>query len=234
VTVLLVSGTGTGVGKTVVTAAIAALGRHDGRSVAVVKPAQTGCCPGELGDLDEIERLSGVDGADLHELARYPDPLSPEAAARFSGLPAPSFDDVARLVHKLSGTHDLVLVEGAGGLLVRFAASGWTMADLGQVLRVPVLVVTAAGLGALNATALTLEVLTARGLRHGGLVIGSWPRMPDLATCCNLHDLPVIAGQPLAGVLPEGAAKRPDFLRLATQGLGPGLGGLFDAADFTG
>jgi dethiobiotin synthetase len=234
VTVLLVSGTGTGVGKTVVTAAVAALSRHRGESVAVVKPAQTGRCPGEPGDLQEIGRLSGLGDESLHEFARYPDPLSPEAAARFSGLPALSFDDVARLVHKLSGTHDLVLVEGAGGLLVRFSAEGWTMADLGQVLRVPVLVVTAAGLGALNATALTLEVLAARGLRLGGLVIGSWPRMPDLAACSNLHDLPVLAAEPLAGVLPEGAARRPDFLRLAAEGLGPGLGGRFDAAHFNG
>jgi dethiobiotin synthetase len=234
VTILLVSGTGTGVGKTVVTAAVAALARDRGESVAVVKPAQTGCCPGEPGDLDEIARLARLDSEQLHEMARYPDPLSPEAAARFSGLPGLGFDEVARSVHKLSSAYDLVLVEGSGGLLVRFSADGWTLADLGQVLRAPVLVVTAAGLGTLNATALTLEVLGAQGLRCAGVVIGSWPRMPDLAACCNLTDLPVLAGEPLSGVLPEGAASRPDFLRLAALGLGPRLGGEFDAADFGG
>ncbi len=233
-TVLLISGTGTGVGKTVVTAAIAALAADRGESVAVVKPAQTGCCPGEHGDLDEIARLSRLGPEHLHELARYPDPLSPEAAARFSGLPDLGFDEVARSIHKLSSDYDLVLVEGAGGLLVRFAADGWTLADLAHVLRAPVLVVTAAGLGTLNATALTLEVLAAHGLRHAGLVIGSWPRMPDLAACCNLTDLPVVVGEPLAGALPEGAAGRPDFRRLASLGLGPRFGGDFDAADFNG
>jgi dethiobiotin synthetase len=234
VTVLLVSGTGTGVGKTVVTAAIAALALDRGESVAVVKPAQTGCFPGERGDVDEVARLAKLDPEHLHELARYPDPLSPEAAARFSGLPGLGFDEVAHIVDKLSSGYDLVLVEGAGGLLVRFSAEGWTLADLGRLLRAPVVVVVAAGLGTLNATALTLEVLATQRVQHAGLVIGSWPRMPDLAACCNLTDLPVLAGEPLSGVLPEGAASQPDFLLLASEGLGPHFGGEFDAADFTG
>src|SRR5262249_56051914 len=94
VSVLIVTGTGTGVGKTVVTAAVAVLARERGAAVAVVKPAQTGVAGdggaggseagwAADGDLAEVRRLSGVD--DLHELARYPDPLSPEAAARVSG-----------------------------------------------------------------------------------------------------------------------------------------------------
>lgn len=233
-TVLLVSGTGTGVGKTVVTAAIAILARQRGESVAVAKPAQTGCRPGEAGDLAEIGRLSGLGTGSLHELARYPDPLSPEAAARRSGLPALRLEDVAQQVRELSQTHDLVLVEGTGGLLVRFSADGWTLADLGRSLAVSVVVVTAAGLGALNWTALTLEALAARGLRSSGLVIGCWPRLPDLAACSNLLDLPIVAGRPLAGVLPEGAARGTNFPALAVGGLGPELGGRFDAADFTG
>jgi dethiobiotin synthetase len=80
VSVLVVTGTGTGVGKTVVTAAVAALAAARGSRVAVVKPAQTGVDADEPGDLAEVRRLAGV--TDLHELARYPDPLSPAAAAR--------------------------------------------------------------------------------------------------------------------------------------------------------
>ncbi|MDI5976244.1 ATP-dependent dethiobiotin synthetase BioD, partial [Amycolatopsis magusensis] len=83
-TVLVISGTGTGVGKTVVTAAIAALAKADGRRVAVLKPAQTGVTDGEPGDLDEVRRLAGE--VTTRELRRYPDPLSPEAAARRSGI----------------------------------------------------------------------------------------------------------------------------------------------------
>ena len=81
--VLVVTGTGTGIGKTVVTAAIAALAHARGDRVAIVKPAQTGVHPGpgsDVPDAETIERLSGV--ADTHELARFPDPLSPEACRR--------------------------------------------------------------------------------------------------------------------------------------------------------
>jgi dethiobiotin synthetase len=198
--VYVVTGTGTGVGKTVVTAALAALARDRGLSVAVVKPAQTGLGPGstEESDLEVVRRLSGV--TDLHELARYPDPLSPEAAARTSGLPPLDLGFAAAYIREL--TADLVLVEGAGGLLVRYDQSGWTIADLAAALEAPVVVVTMAGLGTLNHTALTLEALTARGLTLAGLVIGSWPENPGLAELCNLTDLP-----PLGGRMPAGAGQ---------------------------
>lgn len=228
--ILLVSGTGTGVGKTVVTAGIAALALDRGSSVAVVKPAQTGAGPNDAGDLAEIRRLSGA--TDLHELVRYRDALSPEAAARISGADPLLIDAVARHVHGLAQDRDVVLVEGAGGLLVRYASDGWTLADLAQLLKAPVLVVAGAGLGTLNATALTLEVMAGRGLRHSGVIIGSWPAKPGLAELSNVRDLEHLAGRPLAGALPEGAATRPDFLGVARHGLDPTLGGRFDAADF--
>lgn len=213
---LVISGTGTGVGKTVVTAALAALLQADGEDVAVVKPVQTGM-PGHAGhlgvrdaagdepDLAVIRRLSGV--TDLHELVRYPDPLSPEAAARVSGRKPP---DLSAAVSAIRGLGDRpVLVEGAGGLLVRYDDSGTTIADLAALLDAPVLVVTGAGLGTLNYTALTLEALAARGLRCAGVVVGSYPADPGIAERENLTDLATIAGAPLAGVLPENAATMP-------------------------
>jgi dethiobiotin synthetase len=227
VAVLFVTGTGTGVGKTVVTAAVAALAAHRGSRVAVVKPAQTGE-PEASGDLAEVTRLAGV--TDVHELVRYPDPLSPAAAARVSGRepmdPARFYDLVLGL------SHDLVLVEGAGGLLVRYDEDGTTLADLARGLKAPVLVVTASGLGTLNHTALTLEAMAHRGLELAGLVIGSWPTEPDLAERCNLRDLEMLAARPLLGALPAGAASAGDFLTVARQGLGPQLGGTFDAKAF--
>jgi dethiobiotin synthetase len=231
VSVLLVSGTGTEIGKTAVTAAVAALAVDRGSSVAVVKPAQTGVAPDEPGDLAEVARLAP--GVATYEFARYPDPLSPEAAARRAGVDGLALDDVAARVRGLSGEHDLVLVEGAGGLLVRYAADGWTFADLARALDAPVLVVTTAGLGTLNHTALTLEVLAGRGARFDGLVVGSWPADPDLAVRCNVSDLQLAAGRPLGGALPQGAPSSPDFLSAARHGLGPAYGGKFDAADFT-
>jgi dethiobiotin synthetase len=234
VSVLLVTGTDTGVGKTVVVAALASLARARGSSVAVVKPAQTGAGPGEPGDLDVIGTLAGLDGTDLHEVARYPDPLSPAAAARLAGEQPVDFADVARRVTALTDTHRLVLVEGAGGLLVRYDDDGATIADLAHRLSAPVLVVARAGLGSLNATALTLEALAHRGLELSGVIVGAWPADPDLAARSNIRDLETLAARPLAGVLPAGAgALDPaSFLAVAHGGLSPAYGGSFDAADF--
>jgi len=227
--VLVITGTGTDIGKTVVTAAIAALADARGDRVAIVKTAQTGVHPGpgsDVPDAETIERLSGV--ADTHELARFPDPLSPEAAARVSGLPPLDLAHAAGYIAKLADSRDLVLVEGAGGLLVRYNAAGDTLADLAALLGAPVLVVAAAGLGTLNITALTLEAIAARELRLAGLVIGSWPREPDLAARENLVDLESVAGGPLAGLLAEGSGSLPReaFRAAALHGLGRSLGGL--------
>jgi dethiobiotin synthetase len=232
VSVLVVTGTGTGVGKTVVTAAIAALARDRGSRVAVVKPAQTGVAAGEPGDLDEVRRLALVD--DVHEHARFPDPLAPAAAARVSGRPALDLGQSVRAVRELADDHDLVLVEGAGGLLVRFDDGGRTIADWARELEADVLVVAHPSLGTLNHTALTLEALAHRGLRPAGVVLGSWPAQPDLACRTNLRDLETLAARPLSGALDEGAGGLDpvEFLLAARAGLEPALGGVFDARDF--
>ncbi|HZC73325.1 MAG TPA: dethiobiotin synthase [Jatrophihabitans sp.] len=226
VSVLIVSGTGTGIGKTVATAALAACAT--GR-VAVVKPAQTGVQPDEPGDLVEVTRLSGV--TDVHEFARYPDALSPHHAARLAGLPELAFAETVRRITDLDALHDLVLVEGAGGLLVPYANSdGWTLADLASSLHAPVLVVTLAGLGTLNHTALTVGRLVEDGIESAGIVIGSWPDEPDLAMRCNVADLAAMGA--LAGVLPARLAAMRDFRERARAALAPQFGGTFDVAAF--
>jgi dethiobiotin synthetase len=223
VSVLLVTGTGTGVGKTVTTAAVVACAT--GR-VAVVKPAQTGVAAGEPGDLAEVTRLTGC--TDTHEFARYPEPLSPHHAAARSGRAELDLDDVAAQIADLAAARDLVVVEGAGGLLVPFAATGWTIADLAAELDAPLLVVTNPGLGTLNHTALTLQAMV--GLECAGLVIGSWPREPAVAELCNVEDLAEMAE--LVGVLPADSAAVTDFPAHARAALGPRLGGVFDAPAF--
>ncbi len=197
---LVVTGTGTGVGKTVVTAALAAVARERGQAVAVVKVAQTG----DDADVETVRALSGVD--DVHELARYPAPLAPATAAARAGTPGVGATEVAAAVRGLAG-RDLVLVEGAGGLLVRLAADGSTLADVARSLGAPVLVVARAGLGSLNDTALTCEALAARGLACPGVVVGAWPAEPGLAERANLEDLPRYAGRPLLGRVPDGAGR---------------------------
>lgn len=208
-TVLVVTGTDTGVGKTIVTAALVVAARRQG-SVVVVKPVQTGLADDdddEPADLDEVRRLAG--DVDVVEPVRLPDPLAPDSAARLRGTAIPPVAEHATLVRELSARYDTVLVEGAGGLLVRLDTSGGTLLDLAAELAtdldVRVLVVVRAGLGTLNHTELTVAALRARGLEPAGLVIGSWPAEPGLAEECNRDDLARVTGVPLVGVLPAGA-----------------------------
>jgi dethiobiotin synthetase len=218
VTVLVVTGTDTGVGKTVVTAAIAAAAGLAGRRVAVVKPAQTGTATGEETDADTVSRLAAP--ATVLTLASYPDPLAPLTAARVAGLPPLDPDTVLSTVEDVARQHDLVLVEGAGGLLVPMGVAAWTIADLASGLDADVVVVARAGLGTLNHTVLTLEALERRDLASA-VVIGSWPATPELVHRTNRADLP----GDLAGVLPEGAPGRPDFRAAAATWLAPALYG---------
>lgn len=226
--VLVITGTGTEVGKTVTTAAVAALAAAEGRRVAVLKPAQTGLQAGEHGDADEVARLAGK--VTTRELRRYPDPLAPLTAARRAGLPQVRPQDAAAAAAELATGHDVVLVEGAGGLLVRMDDTGGTLADVAWSLGSPALLVVRAGLGTLNEAALSAEVLLHRGVDCVGVVVGSWPAEPGLAERCNLTDLPDVTGAPLLGVLPAGAARLPaeEFLQVARDGLSPWFGGVFD------
>ncbi|MFG2125643.1 dethiobiotin synthase [Streptomyces sp. NPDC048710] len=230
--VLVITGTGTEVGKTVTTAAVAAAALATGQSVAVLKAAQTGVRPDERGDADEVTRLAGPVTA--AELARYPEPLAPGTAARRAGMAPVHPYEVAEAAAKLATEHDLVLVEGAGGLLVRFDAAGGTLADAARLLNAPVLVVASAGLGTLNTTELTARELSSRELELAGVVIGSWPDAPDLACRCNVMDLPEVAAAPLLGALPAGAGALPpaDFRTAAPRWLAPRLYGTWDAEAF--
>src|SRR5215470_3962691 len=113
-TVHCVTGTDTEVGKTIVTAALAAIFHERGASVAMVKPAQTGVGPDEPGDIDEVQRLAGpVDG---REGVRLPDPLAPDVAAGLAGIMLPSLCAQRDLVLEAVAGKDAVLVEGSGGV----------------------------------------------------------------------------------------------------------------------
>jgi len=197
VRVIVVTGTSTGVGKTIATAALAVTTP----GAVVVKPVQTGTADGDS-DAAEVRRLTG---AEVAEWTTLDEPLAPDTAARRQGVTIPPVASYAARIASLA--QETVIVEGAGGLLVRLDASGGTLLDLAGLLaavtEVEVVVVVAAGLGTLNHTELTVDALRARGLTVRGLVIGAWPAEPGLAERCNLEDLPRIA--PLLAVIPDGA-----------------------------
>jgi dethiobiotin synthetase len=206
--VVVVTGTDTDVGKTVVTAALAAAYAGQGRSVCVVKPAQTGVGPEEPGDLGEVRRLAGP--VTTVEPVRLPDPLAPDLAARVAGVTLPGLDAQRRVVVEAAASHDLVLVEGAGGVTVRLG-EGWSLLDLagGVGLPVGVVVVARAGLGTLNHSLLTVQALRAAGLTAAGLVLGSWPADPGLTERLNREELPRLTDVPLLGAVPAGAPSMP-------------------------
>lgn len=222
---IIVTGTDTEVGKTVATAAIAAALTAQGQRVLAVKPTQTGLAPGEPGDAAEVQRLAGVP---VREFVRLPEPLAPDIAARRAGVALPTVAEHAAALADLarSGQYDVVLVDGAGGLLVRLDAAGGTLAELASELgrggvRAGFAVVVRAGLGTLNHTELTLEALRSRDLDLVGVIIGSAPDSPDLAAQINVEQLRELADGRLLGSLPEHAATlgKDDFTQAAGKWL---------------
>jgi dethiobiotin synthetase len=197
VSTVVVTGTNTGIGKTIATAALACRARLAGLDVAVCKPVQTGSPADD--DLADVGRLSGV--TRLSGSWRYPEPLAPVAAARRAAMPLPTREELVSSVRAVDA--QLTLVEGAGGLLVELGEDGVTLRDMASDLGATVLIVVAAGLGTLNHTALTLEALAAQHIPCAGLVIGAWPAQPGVAEEGNRAALADLA--PVRAVLPSGA-----------------------------
>lgn len=221
--VIVVTGTDTDVGKTIVSAAIAVTLRAHGSAVTVYKPTQTGVTGDEPGDVAVVERLTGVRGTDGVRLRAA---MAPRPAAALEGPALPLLADHLAQVRELEQAFDVVLVEGAGGLLVELTSAGDTLADLAHVLVAPVVVVTRSSLGTLNHTWLTLEALRHRGIRTLGLVIGSWSAAPSEVETSNRAAFgagPV----PLLGAIPAraGELSREEFVARAAGWL-PGLPGL--------
>lgn len=214
--IIVVTGTGTDVGKTVATAAVAAVLSGRGHTVIPVKSVQTGEPEGS-GDVVSVEKLTGLPGV---ELARYPEPLAPNIAARRAGMPQVERAELGARIRELDGPDRIVLVEGAGGLLVRLA-DDLTIGDIAADLGAPLLVVTSLGLGSLNTAELTVRAAQARGLRVLGLIGGSLPAEPDLATRENLAELPRVTGVRLLGCLPAaaGTLDRQEFGESARRAL---------------
>ena len=234
---IFVMGTDTGVGKTVVTAAIALAARAQGRTVAPLKPAQTGDDGTITGDADFVASLLGLDEP-REALCPYHlrAPLAPAVAAQREGVrldPAV----VVRAHAALAERYDLVLVEAAGGALVPFS-DGVDMAALAGMLGLPVVVVIRPGLGTLNHTLLTLEAVHRRGLTVLGTVISGYPDEPGLDAATNPQVLARISPVPLLGVIPydpgiDTEAGRPGSLAtIGPAGLDPLLGGTFSPARF--
>ena len=167
-----ITGTDTGVGKTVVTAALMVAWQARGIRCAPVKPVQTG---GITGDDDLAWCLTfaepAITGAERAALVmhRYALPVSPHLAAREAGERL-SVQSLETRIAELSNHWNILIIEGAGGLLVPLNETE-TMADLITATRAVPILVTRDTLGTLNHTALTLQELKRRGLTPAAVVI---------------------------------------------------------------
>ncbi|MET3366879.1 UNVERIFIED_CONTAM: dethiobiotin synthetase [Jeotgalibacillus campisalis] len=220
--VILVTGTDTGVGKTITSAAITAALHSRGRTVAVYKPCQSGNAQGDS-DCAEVARLADPVTSEAGVVLE--EPMAPVPAAALDEVTLPSLAAHAGRIRELIASHDHVLVEGAGGLLVELDHDGGTLADLGTHLGdlSGFAVVTRPALGTLNHTALTLEALDARTLPVVGVVLGSWPARPgavELSNRVTLRSWPV----PFLGAVPAGASGLdPAYFRAHARGWLEGL-----------
>ncbi|WP_051167850.1 dethiobiotin synthase [Actinoplanes sp. N902-109] len=225
--IVIITGTDAGVGKTAAASAVAAAAQAAGLRVAVIKVGQTGTADGGPTDTDLVNRLAAPHTC--RALASYPESLAPLSAAKVAGLAPLELYEVVDAVRGAADKHDLVLVEGVGGLLVpmgvRPSGDPWTVADLATTLGAQTIVVARAGLGTMNHTALTLEALDRRGVT-AKVVLGDWPVHPGLGHWANFTELV----PHLVGALPAGADRMDPgvFQRSAPGWLTPALYGVLD------
>ncbi len=198
-----ITGTDTGVGKTVVTATLTRLLRQRGQRVRVCKPVATGA---EIVDgrpvAHDTRLLAEAAGdADLPAITPWalPLPASPPVAARFARLTL-TLADLVEAVAQRQQPGALLLVEGVGGLLCPLTEEH-TIADLVAVLGLPLLVVARRSLGTLNHTLLTLELARARALTVAGVVMSEINPPLGIAEETNPAELRRL-GVPLLAVLP--------------------------------
>jgi dethiobiotin synthetase len=196
-----VTGTDTGVGKTVVACALLRGLRGRGLDVGAMKPIETGV--GAEGPLDALALRAAAGAVDpLDDVCpqHFRLPAAPTVAARAEKRTV-DLEHVRRTFERLAARHDCVIVEGAGGLLVP-AAAGTTMADIARQLRLPLVVVVRAALGTFNHTLLTLEAAAARELHVAGVVISHASGPISAADAANLDALRCVLGPRLIGELP--------------------------------
>lgn len=232
--ILVVTGTDTGVGKTITTAALATDYQQHGFEVHVVKLAQTGEKSSDSAELGEgdAKTVNDLTGIQVHEFARYDAPLAPLVAAQYEGKKPLGLLEASRRLADIArtplepGKKQIILIEGSGGALVPLGEElpvgedgtldesakpvPWDLLDLAKASSFPLVLTTSLKLGTLNHTQLTVEAMLSRELECVGLVIGSLPtndpKEADLAAQTNLDSFAKgFYGLPLLGLIPQGA-----------------------------
>ncbi|MEQ1859049.1 MAG: dethiobiotin synthase [Chthoniobacteraceae bacterium] len=199
---LFITGTDTGVGKTYVTARLVRSLRARGLDCVGMKPISCG----GLEDADALmaacDGLLSLDDVNPVRLASF---CAPIIAAKIENRPI-DLDLIRRTYARLAAAHESIIVEGAGGWLVPLTRD-FFIADLAVELALPVIVVAANRLGAINHTLLTVESIQARGLSCAGIILNQ-ARKPtgddEIAIETNRAVLEETAGVPVLGVVAHG------------------------------
>jgi dethiobiotin synthetase len=175
---LLVLGTDTGVGKTLIAGAVARWLKKDGARVAVCKPCATGCVRRREGLVSEDAEFLAHAGDVPHPLDLvcpqcYAEPLAPAIAADRAGRPL-DWEAIDRAIKIMSRDSDVMVVEGVGGVMVPMDARH-TFLDVAAWLKAPAVIVARPGLGTINHTLLTINALRSRGVKVAGIIINRYP-----------------------------------------------------------
>jgi dethiobiotin synthetase len=204
---LLVTGTDTGVGKTVVAAALVMALRQLGAKAVGFKPIETGLSATEIADSEVLAIASGSRSALVAPLLRLNEPLAPAVAAERAGVVL-NAEAVAERVRALRAAGHTIVVEGAGGLLVPLAW-GYTALDLAAETNLTAVLVARAGLGTLNHVALSLEALARREVPVLAVLLNGRGDPPDLAEATNPAALAKLAPDVPILVLPRQVTSTP-------------------------
>jgi dethiobiotin synthetase len=203
------TGTDTGVGKTLIAVALTRALVARGLRTAVMKPVAAGAMPTASGPRndDALELLGASNVAAAYEDVNpwlFATAASPHLAARAAGVTI-GMEAIIAAQRRLAAAADVLIVEGAGGWLAPISATG-TMADVAQALSLPVILVVGMRLGCLNHALLTREAIRARGLTFGGWIANLLAAEMPLAAA-NVDTLSSRFGTPPLAVVPSGNSR---------------------------
>ena len=202
---IFVTGTDTGVGKTIVAATLARILRMNGVSVGVMKPVTSGCREEDGQLVSDDARLlcqaAGIQISDDITPYRLREPLAPAEAAKIDGVRI-DFSHIKAAFGRLAAAYQYVIVEGAGGIMVPLCG-GLLVADLARELELPLLVVARPGLGTINHTVLTCYAAQQLGLQVAGVIVNGMPEQPGLAEKGAPHQIGSLCGASVLGIWPH-------------------------------
>ncbi|WKZ32160.1 MAG: dethiobiotin synthase [Thermodesulfobacteriota bacterium] len=211
-----ITGTDTGVGKTEAACMLARAFRAAGLKPGVMKPVETGCPErdGRLVPTDalRLKEASGTEAPlELINPYRFAPPLAPFTASELSGATI-DFERIRSCLKELSNMHDLMLVEGAGGLLTPIAQDTY-MADLALDLGLPAIIVSANRLGTINHTLMTIKCAGYMGIKVAGIILNNpGPNGSDPSRAHNRASIERLSPAPILFEAPFSSKNEAPFL----------------------